>query len=469
MNSSFPYVLLFIFLALSCARHANPDIERGSDYKYRSGFPEVRTSAMGFLNEDNQPNINIAADIVYGSLIFKEVDGEQKASVSIDVDIRSKDNNDVVINSKHFNTDIKKKDISITKSQQSYLFQKQLEVPSGNYEIDITVTDENSDKRTTRSSTVSIPRPDSKNIGLTNIRMLGKNIQIDSSWYPITTYDVPGRVDSLMFVIQVTNNSNDKPLAVHTNLFQIEADTSVARPLYFNNYSRSTIEYQGIDYDDKYVLQNSTRKLLENGSVFIEYRFKRQQRGNYRFEVRTQKNDIELFKARDFSVKSTNYPALRTPRELAQPLIYLMKEKNYESMMAIQDQDSLKKAIDEFWLRKIGSKVEARQVLEKYYHRVEEANKQFSNFKEGWKTDPGMIYILFGPPWYVQNTLGEMEWNYSYNREEFGRTFFFEQPKLNSEFYPFNHFLLQRDNSLYSLEYQQRQLWLSGLILKRNL
>ena len=36
---------------------------------------------------------------------------------------------------------------------------------------------------------------------------------------------------------------------------------------------------------------------------------------------------------------------------------------------------------------------------------IEEANKQFSNYKEGWKTDMGMMYILFGPPWYIESTL----------------------------------------------------------------
>ena len=394
-------------IALGCARQANPNIERGSNYKFRAGYPEVRFSPMGYLNQNNEPQINLVADIVYGSLIFKDVNGKQKANLSVDVDFKSKNNNEILVNSKHYEIDISKEDISITDGRQSYVFQEHIEVAAGNYEISLTVTDKNSGKKTIRSSIVSIPSPESEKIDLTNIQMMGKNIQIDSSWYPITTYDVPGRVDSLMFVIQVTNNSNNRPIAVHTNLFEIKADTSVARPMFFSNYSPSTIEYQGIDYDEKTVLQKSTRKLSENGSVFIEYRFKRQQRGNYRFEVRTRKNESELFKARDYSVKSSNYPNLRAPRELALPLIYLMEEDNYESLMAIQDQDSLKRAIDEFWLKQLGGKVEARQV--------------------------------------------------------------FEQPKVNTEFYPFDHFLLQRDYSFSSLAHQQRRLWLSGLILKRNL
>ncbi|MCH7783138.1 GWxTD domain-containing protein [candidate division KSB1 bacterium] len=33
-----------------------------------------------------------------------------------------------------------------------------------------------------------------------------------------------------------------------------------------------------------------------------------------------------------------------------------------------------------------------------YYRRVRFANEEFTQYKDGWKTDRGMIYILFGPP-----------------------------------------------------------------------
>ena len=35
---------------------------------------------------------------------------------------------------------------------------------------------------------------------------------------------------------------------------------------------------------------------------------------------------------------------------------------------------------------------------EGYYRRVRFANEEFTQYKDGWKTDRGMIYILFGPP-----------------------------------------------------------------------
>jgi GWxTD domain-containing protein len=463
-------ISLLACIALSCARSSNPDVERGSTYNYKPGFPEVRFSAVGFLNENNNPSINIAADIVYGSLVYKELDSLQKAKLAIDVRIVKKESDNNVIESKRYEINIDREDDSILSSQQSYIFQKRLDVPAGSYKVYFTVTDLNSDKKITRTAETSIPNPANNQIDLTDIRMLGKDMDVESpEWLPVTTYTVPGKVDSLMFIFQATNNSSEQPLSINANLLRFDSDTSIARPMFFNNYSPSSIQYKGIELDDETTVQQSQRKLLEEGSVFIEFKFAQQERGNYRFEVRSDKEGEELFKARDFGVKSKNYPALKTAEELARPLAYLMAKDDYEDLISISNPDSLKQAIDRFWLKEIGDKNKAVSVLKLYYQRVEEANKQFSNFKEGWKTDTGMMYILFGPPWYVDTRLDQMQWSYAYNRSDPDRNFLFFQPKLQSEFYPFKHYLLRRRQSLYNVEYQQVSLWLSGLILQRQI
>jgi GWxTD domain-containing protein len=40
----------------------------------------------------------------------------------------------------------------------------------------------------------------------------------------------------------------------------------------------------------------------------------------------------------------------------------------------------------------------AKDFMEEYYGRVEYATKNFTGFTEGWKTDRGMIFILYGAP-----------------------------------------------------------------------
>ena len=47
---------------------------------------------------------------------------------------------------------------------------------------------------------------------------------------------------------------------------------------------------------------------------------------------------------------------------------------------------------------------EYNELMDEYYKRVSYANENFDGWKEGWETDRGMIYILFGPPDQVERT-----------------------------------------------------------------
>ena len=457
---------------MGCARSFNPDIERGSDYNYREGYPEVRFNAVGLINESGTPVIRLAADIVYGSLIYEEQNGRQVSNLAIDVQVISQENSSDVVKSERYTFEIDRDDPKIVYSQEIYNFEEKITFKPGNYKINLTLTDQNSDKKITSTSQTYIPNPENEVSNITDIMMMGKDLETpDKGWAPITTYSIPGKIDSLKFVFQVTNTKENEILTVDSRLLRFESDTTIARPMHFNDYSPSTIQYQGIDYDETDVMQSTQRKLPQQGNVLIEFSFAQQQRGNYRFEVEAQSSadDSDMYKARDFGVKSQNYPSVKTARELARPLAYLMDDKEYKKMMNISDSDSLKKVVDRFWLRNIGNKNKTRKTIQKYYNRVEEANKQFSNFKEGWKTDTGMIYILFGPPWYVYSSLDNMEWGYAYDRSDPDRNFYFFQPRLESEYFPFQHHILERTQSYFSVQYQQIELWLSGLILQRNL
>ncbi|MBI3193872.1 MAG: GWxTD domain-containing protein [Ignavibacteriae bacterium] len=53
----------------------------------------------------------------------------------------------------------------------------------------------------------------------------------------------------------------------------------------------------------------------------------------------------------------------------------------------------------EFWKKRDPTKeTEVNELMLEYYQRVEFANKNFSHYQEGWKTDRGNVYIVFGEP-----------------------------------------------------------------------
>lgn len=469
-KASFLDLLVIIALPMlffSCNNSYIDQIDRGNGYKYSPGHPEFRISTSSYYDVQDSAKLNISVEIVYGSLIYKKPKEFFEATANMDIEVIHKSNSNNTNQLIQYPIKIREKEANITTSQETLFITKEFTVKPGEYLINITLTDSLSDKSTFRSDEITIPNLNSDISSITDIKMLTKSSG-NTSFSPVTTYDISDSIDSLKFVFQVLKQKADKPLTLDMKLYRFEADSSFARRMNSNNYSTGSIFYKGIDYDERKLVNSRRRTLTETGSVLIELVFLKLDRGNYRLEVISQ-GDGELFKGIDFSVKSKNYPTLKSASELAKPLAYLMTRDEYESMMAIKDQDSLKKSVDRFWLRNIQNSSTARSTLSLYYERVEEANKLFANFKEGWKTDMGMMYILFGPPWRVNQSVRNMTWSYSYNLDDPERNFNFFSPKMNNKFFPFDHYVLERNSFYYNLYYQQIQLWLSGDILSRDI
>lgn len=474
MSIHFKHFLLFGVLSLGlllsgCVRSSNPDVERGSLFQFQDGYPEVRSSSIGLLSENDQPLINITTDIVLSSLIYSTKDERRVANVSLEIRILQEDGDFTKTVRKDFEIESEFEGSFI--SQEVFTHNEVIEVVPGTFEVNITVLDQSSDRASSRTSEATIPNPENPQVSLTTIRLLGKNLELTQNQFtPITTYTVPSKIDSLKLDFQVTNNDVEDPLTINARLIQYPADTSYARPMNFNNYSPSSLPYIGVDMRRAEEIDTNVRRLDQPGSVLIEFKYPILERGTYRFEVETTDQDGEtLYRARDFSVMSENYPSVMTARELAEPLIYLMDRRDHERMMEIQEADSLKEAVDRFWLSNVKNMNQARSVINLYYERVEQANKQFTTFKEGWKTDMGMIYILFGPPWYVDRYLNTMDWSYSYDRNDPQYNFTFRRPNLKNEFFPFDNYLLQRNQGYFNVQYRQIQLWLTGNILTNRL
>lgn len=468
---SIKYILLIITSALfaaGCATTMDPNVERGSGYQYQDGYPELRIAAIGLLDENDNAVINVTAEVVYGSLIYVTDNDVSKANVVLEIRANQVDGSASYQFREAF--EISMESESHQMNQDVFTIIEDLEVHPGEYEVTFSLTDLTSDKTVNRSAQAQIPDPENPVVNLTTVRLSAKDLDSNEALFiPITTYNVPSRVDSLKFDFQVTNNDVDDPLTVETRLIKFEADDTPASPMHFNNYSPSSIQYKGIDYRENREIDSNVRRLDDPGSVLIEFNYDLLDKGNYRFEVEIIDHDGEKrYRARDFSIKSENFPNLLTPRELAEPLAYLMNRREYERLMEIEDPELLKEAIDRFWLTNVGNQSTARSVINLYYDRVEQANKFFTNFKEGWKTDMGMMYILFGPPWYIDRRLNNVTWSYSYNSSDPYYNFHFQRTKTPNRYFPFDNYLLYRDSNYFNRQYQQVQLWLSGLILNRD-
>ena len=156
-----------------------------------------------------------------------------------------------------------------------------------------------------------------------------------------------------------------------------------------------------------------------------------------------------------FHGRSKNFPALFSAEDLISPLRYIASRTEFQKL---QQAEHPKMALDEFWLACGGSPEATRGLLQTYYDRVEEANLSFSGLTEGWRTDRGMVHIVFGVPQRIRRDSWNEYWIYGEEGTANALTFHFRRRSTPLDD---NFFELQR-----SLQY--RTVWDRGISNWRN-
>lgn len=119
------------------------------------------------------------------------------------------------------------------------------------------------------------------------------------------------------------------------------------------------------------------------------------------------------------------FPYVNTPVQAILPLRYLTIQKEYDKLLSYKNQ---KVAVDSFWLERSSYQEErARNMISRYYSRIEKANKLFSSYQEGWKTDRGLIYVIYGPPTEVYRNKEEERWIYGASGNPMSINFYFQK------------------------------------------
>lgn len=152
------------------------------------------------------------------------------------------------------------------------------------------------------------------------------------------------------------------------------------------------------------------------------------------------------------------FPEVNSNQELLEPLRFVTSRKEYSKMSKYQDK---KKAVDDFWMSTTNDPEKAKKLVKGYYNRVENANFYYTSYKEGWKTDRGIIYIVFGPPGLVYRSLTGESWSYGEQSNFKSLTFNFS--KINNPFTN-NDYVLQRSSIYKNPWYRAIDSWRQGKV-----
>jgi GWxTD domain-containing protein len=180
-------------------------------------------------------------------------------------------------------------------------------------------------------------------------------------------------------------------------------------------------------------------------------------KGFYHFQLdTTQKDGLTLFNF------SETFPNVKKIDELIPPLRFITSKSEFEEISSREDK---KAAADKFWLSCTGSTERSKELIRKFYNRVQDANTNFTSYIEGWKTDRGMILLIQGPPNVIYRDGTRENWIYG------------EENSINSVSYLFskvmnpftdNDYELERSPTFKPLWFASVDAWRQGRVYLQN-
>ncbi|OFY85119.1 MAG: hypothetical protein A3K10_03325 [Bacteroidetes bacterium RIFCSPLOWO2_12_FULL_31_6] len=119
-----------------------------------------------------------------------------------------------------------------------------------------------------------------------------------------------------------------------------------------------------------------------------------------------------------------HFPKVKSSENMIGPMRYISTKKEFD---ALNEAENKKEAVDKFWIEISGSTDRARTLISEYYNRVESANNYFTSYLEGWKTDRGLMYIIYGSPNVVYKNKNYENWIYGEENNMMSISFVFQK------------------------------------------
>lgn len=157
-----------------------------------------------------------------------------------------------------------------------------------------------------------------------------------------------------------------------------------------------------------------------------------------------------------------SYPKEDRTARLVEPIQYLTSHLEYQKL---KEAENPKNMMDNFWLTITGSTDKARMLIRVFYTRMSYANQYFTDVKEGWKTDRGMVYMIYGLPNNVLKNSDSEIWEYSWKQHAESVIFTFDRkPTPHSD----DHYVLRRGDPKPTYWSRAIDSWRKGQVFSLN-
>lgn len=268
--------------------------------------------------------------------------------------------------------------------------------PSGKIIVNITATDAVAKRELRTSLTAIIPQFRSKLFEMSGI-LLVSSIEEHNDKYSITPYisTVVSRLTEPFFsFFETYNNTSDIEDADFIYEILDANGTSVQRG------ERTKQKIKG-DATQHY-LPIPPQKTLSAGNYLLKVTM---------LKVNDKTNsysssDILATTSKAIVIERTAADATgKDLDKLIRQMVYVASQSEIDHIEDASSPDEKRRLFDEFWQKLDPTPgTERNEAFEEYYGRIEYANQNFRAFREGWLSDMGAVYVVFGPAVNIERT-----------------------------------------------------------------
>jgi GWxTD domain-containing protein len=358
-------------------------VQPGQPLQERYEDPWFFFDALVFAGDDSTVSrLDVFVQVPYQSLRFVHNDDEYTASYEETIDVYDPEDNLVV--EKFAVERIRLASFQETVDpKRHHIVQRFFRLKPGAYKLAVQVKDEETKKSVSSKRTIDVRSLNDTTMAVSDI-MLVSRLQIDG--------------DVKTIVPNVSGNVGSLPEGFH---------------LFSELYNKSDFDSVDILYhvknskNEEVVKEQLSQSVLPGkNQIFIKIKSEGLPMGSYIVGLQATARDgsgkryATPVVTHPFSVRWTGMAATIEDLDLAiDQLVYIAETKDISHIKSAPSMEEKKKRFFEFWKKRDTNPVtERNEAMEDYYGRVKFANENFSHYRDGWKTDRGMVYVMFGTP-----------------------------------------------------------------------
>lgn len=341
----------FFFIIIAAQLHAQ------QDYK----LPNFKVKPFFFMYSDDSSLVELHITLKISQLVFVKSGQNYKGETELSLYIFQKDK---LIRSFSFNNTFFASEYEQT-TKDSTIRVNPLKVilAPGSYRVLLKALDKNSGKEAKLDTTIAIPRFTQENIWISSILLYKNDDSLPSvdNIFPIST-------DSIRYFAEIYY-PDQKELKATIRLFN-------ARGTY-------------------YVDEKKAEKGIITGKININTI----PPGSYIVELIVTDGFKKLKKETNLSISLEPERFIEIDLESYLELLsYIASSSEIDAIKQAEEKDKLR-MIDELWKKRDPTpNTSKNEAKDEFFERVKYANDHFTGLRDGWRTDRGKIYIIYGPP-----------------------------------------------------------------------